>query len=223
MKPKRIDIKKVINILMHISKFVTIALSFLAGMLTLLALGENFYIQLYVDGYKPAEFTIKELKFYKSTTSQSGLRTRTTSATYLAFGEIAGNKEKFGLKGFTKGRLIQSQSDLEKEFSVGQKLQVLYNPNISKKLKVHIQYPETDFKKIHKHWQMQMIKYTYGPWIISFFLFVFLGILTKSIPDIILVALTSIFFMGMSWLFVLFNLSTMSDNFAMMLSKLFRS
>jgi len=205
MNPKRIDSTKAINILMRISTYATIALSFWASMLSLLGLGENLYIQLYADGYKPAVFTIKELKFYKSTTSQIGLRTSKSLATYLAYGEIDGNKERFGLKGFTKG-FIESQADLEKEFSVGQKLQVLYNPDIPKKLKVHIQYPEKDFKRAHKRRQMQMIKIAYSPWVIAFCLCFLLGVLTKKKGDAVFVAMISLFFMGISWIIILFNI-----------------
>jgi hypothetical protein len=203
MKPKRSERTKIINILMQISKVATIALAMWAAMGTFLALGENFYILLYVDGYKPAVFTIKELKFYKGSTSGFGRTQTTTLDSYRAYGEIAGHNDQFGLKGFAKG-FIQSQSDLEKEFSVGQKLQVLYNPNIPKKLNVHIQYPEKDFKKTHERRRMQMLKHTYGPWIMSFCVCLFLGIFTKNIRGIILVALMSLLWMGIGWIFVSF-------------------
>jgi len=214
---------RIINILIQISEVLVIVLSLWAATLTFLSLGENFYIQLYAGGYKPAVFTIKELKFYKEYSGGHGSSASyTIPAKYWAFGEIIGNKDKFGLKGYAKG-VIESQSDLEKEFTVGQKLQVLYNPNVPKKLEVHIQYPLKDFKNTHKRRQMQMIKYTYGPWVIAYCLYIFLKILTKNVRGIITVTLTSLFFMGMGWCLVLFDLSTMSDNFSKTLNNLFRS
>lgn len=184
-------------------------------------LRRKFYIQLYVNGYKPAVFNIKELKFYKASSGGYGSSSYSNPSKYCAFGEIDGIKVKFGLKGFTKG-IIENQTDLEKEFSVGQNLQVLYNPNIPKKLDVHVQYPLQDFKNTHKRRQMHMLRYTYGPWVIAFCLCLSLKIVTKNFQGLLIVALTSLFFMGMGWCFVLFNLSTMSDNFSTMLSNIFR-
>lgn len=200
---KPIERKKVFNILMSISRFATVALAFWAAMLTFLVLGENCYILFYADGYKPAVFTIKELRYYKSSSSGSGRHTTHTSAHSVAYGEIDGKKDQFKIGGFVE-EPIESQSDLEKHFSVGQKLQVLYNPNIPKKIGIHIQYPEKDFKNKHKRWRIQIIKITYGPWIISFCIYLFLGFITKNYKGFKFVIIMSLVWMGMGWIFVSF-------------------
>ncbi len=204
MKPKQTGSRRVNPILMQIIQTVTIVLSFWAAMGTYLSLGENFLVLLYADGYKPAVFTIRELEFREGYRTSSGLETSTVPARHWAVGEIAGNKEKFGLKGFIRGE-IQSQADLEKELSVGQQLQVLYNPDISEKLGIRIQYPEKDFKKIMKRRQLQIIKISYCPWAIMFCLYLFLGILSKDYISVLIVTLTSLFFIGIVWIYIIFT------------------
>ncbi|MCP4106156.1 MAG: hypothetical protein GY749_11555 [Desulfobacteraceae bacterium] len=204
MKAKPAKNTKFIRILMQISQTLTILLSFWAAMMTYLCLGENFLILLYADGYKPAVFTINELKFREAYTTSSGLQTKRVSAKYWAVGEIAGNKEKFGLKGFIEGE-IKSLADLEKELSVGQQLQVLYNSDISEKLGIRIQYPEKDFKKLMKRRQLQIIKVAYCPWAVMFCLYLYLGFLTKRYTEVLIVTMTSLFFIGIVWAYIIFT------------------
>lgn len=202
MKPKRIGNTIIINTLRHISNFAAILLALWACALTFFFVGDDLYIQLNVDGYKPAVFTIKELKFYEAYTDNARVRPTHHFAYYFAYGEIDGNKERFGLTGFNK-ELIESQADLEKEFSVGQKLQVLYNPDIPKKFDIQIQYPDKDFKKVHKRRQMQMINKTYKPWAIAFSLCFLLGMLTKKKKGVVFVTLMSLSYMGFPWLIII--------------------
>ncbi len=186
--------------LMVVFGTAAILLSFWVAICTGPLLGKNIYALLYVDGYVPATFTIEKITFFKGNNSSNR-----TNDKYWADGDINGNKEKFGFGNYISG-VIQSQGDLEKQVSVGQKLPVLYNPEAPRHLEIRVQFPEKDFKQTLKRRQKEIINTAYLPWIVSIGLCLFFGIIACRIKTAIGFCIGSMFFVVFAWIPTLLNL-----------------
>ena len=177
-----------------------ILLSFWVAICTGGLLGKNIYTLLYVDGFEPATFTIEKISFFKGNNSSNR-----TYDKYWADGDINGSKEKFGLGSYISG-VIQSQEDLEKQVSVGQKLPVLYNPEAPSHLEIRVQFPEKDLKKTLKRRQEQIFNTAYLPWLSAIGLCLFFGVIARKMKMAIGFSIGSMFFVVFAWIPTLLNL-----------------
>jgi len=164
-----------------------------AALITLGSAGKSVIILLYADGYHEATFTIDQLLFQKG-----GMRTNRTYDSYGAEGTVEGRKEFFGLGDYVQG-ILQKREDLEAQVHVGQKLNVLYNPDVPGSSGLRVLYPEKNLKETWKRIQMKMIRTGYGPWLISMILCLLFGIAAgKTISAIKICAGASVFVL-LSW------------------------
>jgi len=147
------------------------------ALVTAFTIGPNLITLKYLDGYEPATFTVRELRFFGGSI-QAGHNRRDR---YWADGVIDGNQEKFFLGDYIKGS-IDSQEELEAQVHVGQRLKVLYNPDVPSALEEHrVVYPEKDFKDYWKGFLQRRLRETYYPLAAALLLCVVCGILARNI------------------------------------------
>jgi hypothetical protein len=148
------------------------------ALVTAFTIGPNLITLKYVDGYEPATFTIRQLKFAEGSI-QAG---HTRRDRYWADGVIDGKPEKFFLGDYIKGS-IDSQAELEQQVHVGQQLKVLYNPSVPRTLEERrVVYPEKDFKDYWKGFLQRRLRETYYPLGAALLLCLVCGILARNIP-----------------------------------------
>lgn len=180
--------------------FLAILLSWWTAILTAFLIGTSIVILMYADGYRPGTFTIEKLVYV-----QGGWQNRRSQPDrYWAEGSIAGQSEKFKLGGYTKG-IPQNQEDLEAQFKIGQKLPVLYNPDVPEKLEVRVLYPEKNFHATWKSRQKQMIRTAYLPQGLAIVLCLICGILARKTKSAIGFSVASLIFVALAWIFVLWR------------------
>jgi hypothetical protein len=164
-----------LSALMVICGSLSVIFSIWTALVTSSGIETSIYLLRYADGYRPAVFTIEKLVFIKGDNASKNR----THDTYWVEGDIEGVKEKFRLGKYVPG-VVQNLADLEKKVSVGQKLPVLYNPDIPEILGIRVQYPEKNFKQYVTRLQREMIRETYLPWGISGCLCLLFGIAAKK-------------------------------------------
>jgi hypothetical protein len=164
-----------LSALMVICGMLAVIFSIWTALVTSSGIETSIYLLRYADGYRPAVFTIEKIVFIKGDNASKNR----THDTYWVEGDIEGKKEKFGLGKYVPG-VVQNQADLGKKVSVGQKLPVLYNPDIPESLGIRVQYPERNFKQYVQRMQWEMIRETYMPWSVSICLCLFFGVIARK-------------------------------------------
>jgi hypothetical protein len=178
-----------------------VIVSFWTALITGFFIGPSIVILLHADGYRPDTFTITKLNHVKGYRRGSQ---RTYDKTW-ADGTVAGNQEIFKLGEYIQGT-IQSQEDLEKQFHVGQKLAVYYNPNAPKRWETRVLYPEKDFHKTWDRRQKKMINTAYLPLALCWVLCLLFGALGRKMKSAIGFCVGSLFFVAFAWIITLLKL-----------------
>lgn len=161
--------------LMILCGMLSVIFSFWTALVTSSGIETCIYLLHYADGYRPAVFTIENIVFVEGDNATK----HRTADKYWVEGDIGGKKEKFRLGRYVAG-VVQNRADLEKKVSVGQKLPVLYNPDIPESLEIRVQYPEPDFKQYVKRMQWTMVRETYLPWSVSICLCLLFGAVARK-------------------------------------------
>lgn len=103
--------------------------------------GRQFMVLTHVDGYRPAEFTVEKLVYFKGRHYASGSNDPTE---YWAEGKVDGHRERFVMGSYLP-KIPTSQAELESMMDIGRVLPVLYNPQVPDTLDVRVLYPEQNF------------------------------------------------------------------------------
>lgn len=180
-----------------------ILLSFWAAILTAFLIRSSIFILLYADGYKQDTFTIEKLVFVKG--KYTGSRAQRSYDKHWAEGTVAGRTENFSLGGYTQGT-INSQEDLESQFEIGQKLPVVYNPDVPEDLELRVLYPEENFHATWKSLQKRMLNTAYLPLVFSMGLCFLCGIVARKTKSAIGFCVASLFLVVFSWIPTLLRL-----------------
>ena len=191
---------KTTSILIGLKNFFGIAsilLSFWTALLTALLIGPSIFIILYADGYKPETFIIEKLFFVKGKYTSN--RAQRSNDKHWAEGTVAGQTEEFKLGGYTQGS-INSQEDLESQFEVGQKLPVVYNPNVPENLELRVLFPEENFRATWKSRQQRMLNSAYYPLALSMSLCLFCGFVSRKTKSAVGFCVASFFLVVFSWI-----------------------
>jgi hypothetical protein len=173
------------------------------ALVTAFVIGPNLVTLKYVDGYQPATFTIKQIHYVERT-----IRTGGPSRNELyADGIVNGNTEKFfGMGDYVRGT-INSKEQIENQIHVGQKLEVLYNPDIPEKnQRNRVVYPEKDFKEYWKGFQQRRLRETYYPLGATLLLCLVFGIAARNIIGAIGFIVGSLFMVLLVLIPTAFNL-----------------
>jgi hypothetical protein len=177
-----------------------VILSMWTAMITGFFLGNTIVILIHADGYREATFTIEQLLFQKG-----GLQSNQPRGDQCyALGTVDGQDERFSLSGYLQG-VISSREDLESQVHVGQKLKVLYNPDVPKNTKMRVLYPDRDFKLTWKRRQRKMIRTGYGPWLVAIALCLLFGIVAGETRSAIKWSIGACVFVVLSWMPLLYN------------------
>ncbi len=182
---------------------VAVIVSFWTAMITGFFIGPSIIILLHADGYRPETFTITRLNYVKGW----GTGSKRKPDKYWADGTVAGKQEIFKLEGYIQGT-IQNLEDLEKQFHVGQRLAVYYNPDAPKNWETRVLYPEKDFHETWKRRQKKMINTGYLPLTFCWALCLLFGILGRKVKSAIGFCVGSLFFVAFAWIITLLRLYT---------------
>jgi len=186
--------------LMNLFGALALVLSMWTAMMTGMLIGKSVVIIMHLDGYATAEFTVDQLYFQKGS-----MRGNRTYDHYYAEGTVNGQKEIFKLGEYVQGT-INTREELEAQVSVGQKLKVLYNPDVPRKTRLRVLYPEKNFTATWKRRQKQMIRTGYGPWAIALLLCIFFGLMGRQFKSVVGFCFGATVFVIFSWIPTLLNL-----------------
>jgi hypothetical protein len=178
---------------------LAIVLSMWAAMLTAFSVGSSVVIMLHADGYRPAVCTIDELFFQRGE-----IRSNRTYSDYYAGVTVEGQKEEFNLGDYIKG-VPQTREDLEAQVQVGQRLDVLYNPDVPRNSQLRVLYPEKNFKQTWKNRQKRMIQTAYGPWILAIGLCLLFGAAARKIRSAVKMSIGACIFVILAWIPYILN------------------
>lgn len=180
-----------------------VILSFWTAMITGFFIGPSIVILLHIDGYRPETFTVTRLNYVK------GYRTGSQRKPdkLWADGTVAGKKEIFTLGGYIQGT-VQNLEELEKQFHVGQKLAVYYNPDAPKNWETRVLYPEENFHETWKNRQKKMVNTGYLPLALCWVFCLLFGILGRKIKSAVGFCVGSLFFVAFAWAITLLRLYT---------------
>ncbi|MBN1782153.1 hypothetical protein JW948_13555 [bacterium] len=181
---------------------MALVLSMWTAMITGFTLGKSLTILLYADGYRPATYTIEALYFQKA----NGInRPNRTWDNYYAEGTVEGRKERFGLGSYVQG-ILKTREDLEAQVQVGQKLAVLYNPDVPVKTQLRVLYPEKKFTETWTHVRNKSIRVGYAPWGICMFLCILFGIAARERRSTLGFVFMGTIFIVFSWMPAILNM-----------------
>jgi len=192
--------RKTFRILKNLFGFGGVLFSWFTAMITLFLIGPSFVILYYLDGYKPATFTIEKLTYIQGQ-YHSSVAKRSYDK-YWADGTVDGQKEKFTLGAYIKGA-INNQEELDVQLKVGQKLPVYYNPEVPEKHELRILYPDENFYEIRKLRKDKFIRTGYLPLFALWGLCLLCGILAQKKVSAVRFVFGSLFFVAVAWGFVL--------------------
>lgn len=179
---------------------LAVVLSMWTAMITGFFIGNSIVILIHADGYYEAIYTIDQLLFRKGEMGSN----RTNYDEYYAMGTVDGRTERFGLGDYLQG-VIQTREDLESQVHVGQKLKVLYNPDVPQKTKMRVLYPDENFKQTWEKRQKKMITTAYGPWLIAVLLCLLSGYAAGKAISAIKISIASCLFIVFAWIPLLLN------------------
>lgn len=180
--------------------FIAVILSFWSALITAFFVGPSIVIMMNAEGYHREVFTIRKLHYV-----HNDMRTQRTLDKYWADGEVAGQSEEYGLGGYVQG-VPQNLEDLESQFQVGQKLDVMYNPNVSKKRGSRVLFAEDNFHETWRARQKRMVNTGYYPLGLALGLCFICGLLAGKTKSALKFAAGSSFFLIFAWVFVLLKL-----------------
>jgi hypothetical protein len=164
------------------------------ALITLSSVSKSVIILLYATDYHESTYTVDQLLFQKGE-----MRRNRTYNSYGAEGTIESRNEFFGLGDYIQGDL-QKREDLEAQVYIGQKLKVLYNPDVPKTSGLRVLYPEKNLKESWKKIQTKMIRTGYGPWLISMILCLLFGIAAGKTISSIKICIGASVFVLLSWI-----------------------
>lgn len=133
--------------------------SFWAAALVAMLGGKQFAVLTHLEGYRPAEFTVEQLVYFKGRYHGSKNMQPTR---YYAEGTIEGHTESFGLGAYLP-KIPASQEELEGMMQVGRVLPVLYNPGVKDTIGARVLYPDKDFPAKWLLRRNNLVKYGAGP------------------------------------------------------------
>ena len=162
--------KNVFDNLKKLFGALALVLSMWTAMITGFFIGNSIVILIHADGYHEATYTIDQLLFRKGDMRSNSRH----SDEYYAMGTVEGEKERFSLGDYLQG-VIRTREDMESQVHIGQKLKVLYNPEVPNNTKMRVLYPEKNFKQTWEKRQKKMIDTAYGPWLIAIILCILFG------------------------------------------------
>ena len=175
--------------------FLAIVTSWWAAILTIM-LGQSIVILLNADGYKPGTFTIEKLVYF-----DPAYRGRSRPDKYWAEGKVDGQAETFFLGGYAEG-VIQNLEELEAQFSVGQQLPVLYNPDAPENSEIRVLFPDENFREAWQRRRMDFLKTGYLPLCLCITLCLVSGVLARKTKSAIGFSVASMFFVVFAWVFI---------------------
>ncbi|MCB2189004.1 MAG: hypothetical protein KQJ78_21500 [Deltaproteobacteria bacterium] len=184
------------NGLKNLFGVVAILLSFWTAMLTGFLIGPRVFLIMYGEGYRPAVFTITKLNFFKG--SHAGSQANRTYDKHWADGTVDGNQETYKLGGYLRGP-VNRLEDLESQFKVGQRLSILYNPEVPRHLELRVQYPEENFRASWEATQRQMVRTAYLPLLAAMGLCLLCGLLAGRLKSAAGFCLGSLLFVAFAW------------------------
>jgi hypothetical protein len=187
-------LQSLFNNLKKICGASALILSMWTALITLASVHRSVIILLYADGYHETTYTIDRLIFQKGE-----MRRNRTYDSYGAEGTVEGQEEFFGLGEYVHG-VLQKREDLEAQVHVGQKLKVLYNPDVPRTSGLRVLYPEKNLKESWKRIQTKMIRTGYGPWLISMILCLLFGIAAGKTISSIKICIGALVFVLLSWI-----------------------
>lgn len=179
--------------------FVSIILSLWAAMITAWFVVPNMITLFYLDGYTSEIFTIEEVRYVQGIQSQ-----RTIDKSWIE-GTVTNRREKFYKLGDYIEGTIQNLEAMEAQLKIGQKLPVLYNPNVPAKHEVRVLYPDENFYVAQKKKREQFIMTAYYPLAVSLLLCLLCGILAGERRLAIGFLFGSLFLPGFVWGISLIN------------------
>lgn len=174
---------------------VAVFASLWAGALVALLAGRQFMVLTHLDGYRPAEFTVEKLVYFRGQRRGS----TQTRDQYWAEGTVAGRHERFGLGAYLP-KIPASQAELESMMQVGRVLPVLYNPEVPDTVEVRLLYPEEDFPAKWLLSRRNVYTYGFGPLAVSLGLCLLCSLADRSWTGLKF-ALGCIPFPVLGWLF----------------------
>jgi len=184
--------RRIFRILASAFGMIALLCSWWSCLLIMFMAGKNIVIMANVDGYRPAVFTIEELVYAKGIDRHGYAR----GDRFWAEGTVNGQAEEFTFGAYLK-TTPRSQEELEKAFSVGQQLKVLYNPDVSGDVDARVLYPREDFQEYWKDRWRWLLKQAYLPLGISLALSIVFSVAART--------WTSLKFIVAALLFTLFG------------------
>jgi len=181
--------EKSFNRLKNLFGVAGILLGFWTALITAFLIGPILVMLIYSEGYNPATFTVEQLIYIQG----QYIHGKHHPDKYWADGTVNGQKEMFKLGGYIKG-VINNQEELEQQIRIGQKLAVLYNPEVPPKFQKRVVYPEEDFHATWKIRQSELIQKTYLPLSIVLGLCIVCGVVARNLKSTIGFVIGSLFF-----------------------------
>ncbi len=172
-----------------------IVLSFWAALFTAFFIANSIVILVHSDGYHEVVYSVDQLLFRKG---EMGSNSR-SSDEYYAMGTVEGEQERFSLGEYLQG-VIRTREDMESQVHVGQKLKVLYNPDVPQKTNMRILYTKKNFKQNWKRRQKKMINTGYGPWFLCVLLCLVFGFAAGQIKSAVKITIGSCVFIVFAWI-----------------------
>ncbi|NQT26931.1 hypothetical protein HQ585_16360 [candidate division KSB1 bacterium] len=168
-------IEKVFNGFKNLFGVAGLFLGIWTTLLTAFSIGPIMAILMYADGYEPAIFTVEKLSYIQG----QFIHGKHHPDRYWADGTVNGQSEMFKLGEYIKGA-INNREELEKQIKIGQKLPVLYNAKVPKKLQKRVMYPEMNFHSTWKNRQSRLFRKSYIPLFVSLGLCFLCGIVARN-------------------------------------------
>jgi hypothetical protein len=182
--------------------FAAILCSWWSAAILMFTAGRVIVVNTHMDGYRPATFTIEKLIFIKPFSGRG--RVGSTPGRIYAEGNVGGQHEEFDLGAYLKAK-ISSQEDLERQFSVGERLAVYYNPEVPDTVRARLLYPSENFRDYWRGYLARTLRVAYLPLVIALGLTLLAGWAGRTWAGVKFAA-ASLFFVILGAALVLFDI-----------------
>lgn len=196
--------RKALGVAAHVAGSIALLLSWWAAALTGLLVGRQIVMLMHAADYRPATFTIEKLVYARGNRNPS--RAARDPDRSWAEGTVDGNREVYDLGGYLKG-IPGSQEDLERQFRVGQRLEVLYNPGAPATLQLRVVYPDPSHEQRWRSRRNHLLRVTYLPLGLALALSLSCAAGARRWTAGVGYLVASVLFVLLSWIFVLLDWS----------------